>query len=296
VKHACIAAYRDSYPVTMMCRLLGVSRAGWYAAEQRKQQPLGPRAAANLRLSVHIRAVHLASDERYGAPRVHAELQEDGIPCGRHRVAREMREHEWRGTGRRAARVRTTQSAHTDPVAPNVVARRFSPAAIGERDRIWGADITYFRTGEGPCYLAVVLDLGTRRVVGWCLDQTLDHSLPLRALKRAVRLRQPAPGLIHHSDRGAQYASAPYQAVLTAHRMVPSMSRRGDCWDNAVVESFFATLKTELSTTRWRTRGELQRALRAFIDGWYNTQRRHGSLGYRSPLQYERDLARLRIA
>ena len=296
MKYACIAAHRDSFPVGLMCRLLAVSRSGFYKAVQRKHQPLGPRAQANLRLDLAIRAAHLASDERYGAPRIYKDLVAEGVPCGRHRVARRMRAKGWRGRCPKRFRVTTTQADPADPVAPNVVARTFSPATIGGRDRVWGADMTYLWTAEGWLYLAVVLDLGTRRVVGWQADTTLDQSLPLRALARALRLRAPAPGLIHHSDRGSPYTSADYQAVLQAHKMVPSMSRRGDCYDNAVVESFFATLKRELPTDRWRTRAAAQRDLSVFIDHWYNHQRRHGSLGFRSPVQYERDLARLRIA
>jgi transposase InsO family protein len=297
VKHACIAAHRDSFPVTLMCEVLDVSPSGFYAAEQRQRRPLGSRAQANLRLQLKIRAAHLASGERYGAPKIHGELRAQGIPCGRHRVARLMRAHEWRGLCRRRFRVTTTQSTHREPVAPNVLARAFQPSAIGERDRVWAADITYLWTAEGWLYLAVVLDLGSRRVLGWCADQTLDQSLALRALEPALRLRRPAPGLVHHSDRGVQYASAAYQAVLQQHGIIPSMSRRGDCWDNAVVESFFATLKSELrSTNHWPTRAAAQQDLSEFIDRWYNHQRRHGSLGYRSPVQYERDLARLRSA
>jgi putative transposase len=289
--------HRDSFPVAMMCQLLGVSRSGFYEAERRQREPLGERAQANLRLALEIRAAHLASDERYGARKIHDELVEHGVRCGRHRVARLMRGHGWRGRSPQPRlQVTTTQADPTHPVAPNVVGRTFAPAAIGGRDQVWGADITYLWTAEGWLYLAVVLDLGSRRVIGWHADTTLDQSLVLRALKQALVLRRPAPGLRHHSDRGAQYTSTAYQAVLQAHGIIPSMSRRGDCWDNAVVESFFATLKRELPTTRWRTRAAAERDVREFIDRWYNHQRRHGSLGYRSPVQYERDLARLRIA
>ena len=296
MKFACIAEHRDSWPVAMMCRLLAVSRAGFYAAERRNRQPLGPRAQADLRLTLEVRAAHLASGERYGAPKIHKDLVAQGVPGGRHHIARIMREHEWQGCSPKRFRVRTTQADPAHPVAPNVVARTFRPEVIGGRDRVWGADITYLGTAEGALYLAVVLDLGTRRVVGWKADTTLDQSLPLGALERALRLRGPVPGLHHHSDRGSQYTSAAYQAMLQAHRIIPSMSRRGDCWDNAVVESFFATLKRELPTDRWPTRAAAQRDLSEFIDHWYNHQRRHRALGYRSPVQYERDLARLRMA
>jgi transposase InsO family protein len=297
VKHACIAAHRDSFPVRMMCELLGVSPSGFYAAEARKRQPLGPRAQANQRLTVEIRAAHLASGECYGAPKICGELRDQGIVCGRHRVARLMRANEWRGVCRRRFRVPTTQSDHREPVAPNVLDRRFAPATIAKRDEVWAADITYLGTAEGWLYLAVVMDLGSRRILGWCADATLDQSLALRALEPALRLRRPAFGLVHHSDRGVQYACAAYQALLQQHGITCSMSRRGNCWDNAVVESFFATLKTELSSRSWwPTRAAAKEALRRWIDTWYNCQRRHGSLGMRSPLQYERDLARLLIA
>jgi transposase InsO family protein len=177
------------------------------------------------------------------------------------------------------------------------LARQFAPSTIGERDRVWAADITYLWTAEGWLYLAVVIDVGTRRVVGWCADRTLDQSLAVRALDQALVLRRPAPGLVHHSDRGVQYASGAYQARLAQHGAICSMSRRGDCWDNAVAESFFATLKTEMDDlNQWPTRAAAQRALAEFIDRWYNHQRLHSSLGYRSPVQYERELARLRAA
>jgi len=296
VKHALIAEHRDDYPLTVMCDALAVSRSGVYAAEQRRRQPLGPRARANQRLRVEIRALHAESDARYGAPKIHHALCAQGVPCGRHRVARLMREDQLRGRQPRAFRV-TTQSAHGYPVAPNLLARRFAVADYRERDRVWVADITYLWTGEGWLYLAVLLDLASRRVLSWCADTHLDQSLTLRPLQHALRLRQPAPGLLHHSDRGAQYASTAYRALLAAHGAVSSMSRRGNCWDNAVAESFFATVKTELVARRsWPTRATAHRDLAAFIDLWYNHQRRHAALGYQTPVDYERTLARLLIA
>lgn len=297
MKYACIASHRDSeaFDVTVMCAALGVSTSGFYAAEQRKRRPLGPRARANQQLRLAIRAEHAASRRRYGAPKIHRELCDQGLACGRHRVARLMREDGLRGVCRRKFRA-TTQSAHREPVAGNLLDRQFAPSVVRERDRVWAADITYLWTLEGWLYVAVVLDLASRRVVGWCADRTLDHSLALRPLHQALVLRRPAPGLIHHSDRGVQYASAPYRALLAAHGAIPSMSRRANCWDNAVVESFFATLKTELAPTRWATRAAAQRDVSTFIDRWYNVQRRHSALGYRSPLQYERDLAQRRTA
>jgi transposase InsO family protein len=296
VKHACIRQHRDDYNISVMCEALGVSRTGYYAAEHRRQLPLGPRARANQRLRVEIRAIHAESDARYGAPKVYRELRAQGHTCGRHRVARLMREEQLCGRRPRAFRV-TTQSSHAYPIAPNRLARRFAPAAYQERDRVWVADITYLWTAEGWLYLAVLLDLASRRVIGWCADTRLDHSLTLRPLRHALRVRRPAPGLIHHSDRGVQYAATAYRELLAAHGAVSSMSRPGNCWDTAVAESVFAPLKTPLvARVPGPTRAAAQRDLSAFIDRWYNHQRRHAALDYRTPVEYERTLARLLIA
>lgn len=299
MKYACIARLKGAIKnVRLMCRLLDVSPGGFYAAEQQRTGRRGSsaRSRANQRLLLAIRGVHTASAYRYGAPMVHAELQAQGIRCGHNRVARLMREAGLRGITPRRFRV-TTQSAHRAPVAANVLARQFAPTAYAERDRVWVADLTYLPTREGWLYLAVVLDLASRRVLGWAADRALDHSLALRALDRALTLRRPAPGLVHHSDRGVQYASAAYQARLTAAGIVVSMSRVGNCWDNAVAESFFATLKRELvHGAHWQTRAEAHHALTRFIDQWYNHQRRHSALGFVSPVAYERRLAQLQPA
>jgi transposase InsO family protein len=299
MKHACIARHQGEIKnVRLMCRLLGVSPAGFYAAAAQRTGRRAPsaRARANQRLLLAIRGVHTASEHRYGAPMVHAELRAHGIPCGHNRVARLMRAAGLRGIAPRRFRV-TTASDHQAPVAANLLARQFVPTAYPARDRVWVADVTYLPTREGWLYLAVVLDLASRRVIGWAADRGLDHSLPLRALDRALTLRRPPPGLVHHSDRGVQYASAPYQARLQAHGIVPSMSRVGNCWDNAVAESFFATLKRELvRSARWATRAEAHHALTRFIDQWYNHQRRHSALGFLSPIAYERQLAQVQMA
>lgn len=294
MKHACIARHQAEFHVRLMCQALEVSPAGFYAAQRRRVVPCA-HARRDQQLLLDICAVHAVSQRAYGAPRVHAELRDRGVRCGHNRVARLMREAGLRG--RTARRYRnTTQSRHQQPVARNVLARRFAPSAY-ERDQVWVADVTYLATGEGWLYLAVILDLASRRVLGWCADRTLDQSLTLRALEQALVLRRPTPGLVHHSDRGVQYAGAAYQARLRAHGIVPSMSRVGNCWDNAVAESFFATLKTELVTTaHWASRQAAQQALTRYIDRWYNHQRRHSTLGYRSPIEYERHLARLRTA
>jgi putative transposase len=284
VKYACIARHRREFPVRLMCRMLQVSPAGFYAAQGR---PPSGRARGDQRLRLEIRAIHTATRQRYGAPKIHEELRAQGVRCGHNRVARLMRADGLRAKRARAFRV-TTQSGHRAPVATNHLARRFAVAAHAERDRTWAADITYVPTRGGWLYLAVVLDVASRRVVGWCADARLDQTLTLRALRTALGRRRPAAGLVHHSDRGVQYASGDYQALLTAHGLRCSMSRAGDCWDNAVVESFFATLKTELvSDARWPTREAAHRELAEYLDVWYNHQRRHATLGYRTPAQYE---------
>jgi putative transposase len=291
VKYACIAHHRGEFPVRLMCRALAVSPAGFYAAQRRRPSA---RACADQRLRVAIRTLHTTSRRRYGAPMIHAELRDQGVRCSRKRVARLMRLDGLRGTTPRRFRV-TTQSDHGLAIARNQLARQFSVAAQRERDRVWAADITYLWTHEGWLYLAVVLDVASRRVIGWCADTRLDDSLTVRALTHALQRRRPAPGLVHHSDRGVQYASATYRALLRQHGATSSMSRKGDCWDNAVVESFFATLKKELGANEgWPTRDAAHAALARYIDGWYNYQRRHSTLGYRSPYHYERQLACLR--
>lgn len=283
MKYACIARHRREYPVRLMCRLLAVSPAGFYAAQQRVPSA---RARRDQRLRLEIRTIHAASHQRYGAPKVHAELQAQGMRCGRKRVSRLMRADGLRAKRGRAYRV-TTQSAHRFPLAANLLARRFGVEEQPRRDHAWVADITYLATREGWLYLAVLLDLASRRVVGWAADARLDQQLPLEALTMALAHRRPHPGGLHHSDRGAQYASTAYRTLLEHHGLTASMSRAGNCWDNAVIESFFATLKTELAGTVWPTRQAARRALFDYIEVWYNCQRRHASLGYRTPAEYE---------
>ena len=291
MKYACIARYRGRYAVRLMCQALGVSASGFYAAQHRRPSA---RAQQDQRLRLAIRTAYADSHRRYGAPKIHAVLRAQGVRCGQKRIARLMQRDGLRGTTPRRFRV-TTESAHRLPIAENHLARHFSVAVQRERDRVWAADLTYVWTAEGWLYLAVVLDVASRRVIGWCADARADESLTIRALTRALRLRQPAPGVVHHSDRGVQYASAAYRAVLAQHGLRSSMSRKGNCWDNAVVESFFATLKAELRPDGvWATRALAETAIARYIDGWYNLQRRHGTLGYRSPYEYERELARLR--
>jgi transposase InsO family protein len=291
VKYAVIARDRDEYPVRLMCRVLGVAPGGFYAAQTRPPSAHARRDAA---LAARIRAAHRASKERYGAPRVHAELRAGGEHVGRKRVARLMRAAGLAGRRPRAARPRTTVAGTGPGIAPNVLARRVSPAAVPAVNRVWVGDLTYLRTRTGWAYLAVLLDVASRRVVGWHVGVTLETEGALVALRRALAARRPAPGLVHHSDRGVQYASAAYRAALAAAGAVPSMSRVGNCWDNAVAESFFATLDRELrGSADWATPAEAAAAVGEFIVGWYNPERRHSTLGYRSPIEYE---LRLRAA
>lgn len=282
-KYAAIHAHRDHFSVQLMCAALAVSPSGYYAAQRR---PPSARAQADERLRVTVRAVFRETKGRYGAPRIHDELMAAGERTSEKRIARLMQEDGLIARPRRRF-VRTTDSEHAEPVAPNLLARDF---AVGPRacDTAWVSDLTYVPTQEGFLYLAVVLDLASRRVVGWAMADTLETTLPLAALRMAITERQPAPAVIHHSDRGSQYCSRAYRAVLAQHGFRESMSRKGDCWDNAVVESFFATLEHELlALETFATKRDAQHALFAFIEVWYNRQRRHTSLGSISPVEYE---------
>jgi transposase InsO family protein len=280
-----------------MCNALGVSVSGFNAAQARRRHPAGGRAAADERLRVEVRAAHRKSRGRYGAPRVHRELRAAGVCGARKRVARLMRE-DGLAARRGRRRVRTTDSAHAEPVAPNVLARRFGVDAHPAPNAAWCGDLTYIPTREGWLFLAVLLDLASRRVVGWAAGATLATDVPLAALRMALRMalraRRPAPGLVHHTDRGCPYASREYRAVLDAHGLTQSMSRKGDCWDNAVAESFFSTLEHELlAGADFTTRADARRAVAEFIEVWYKGERRHSSLGYVSPQEYERRLGQV---
>jgi putative transposase len=271
-----------------MCRVVGVSPAGFYAWRRRAPSA---RAIADERLMLNIRVAHQRSDETYGAPRVHRDLRADGIRVGKKRVARLMRADGLAGQPPKRRGVRTTDSTHGYPVAPNVLARQFDVNGIRALDRVWVSDLTYVPTRQGWLYLATVLDLASRRVVGWAMRETLDAELALDALQMAITARRPPVGLVLHTDRGSQYAGVDYRALLARHGMVASMSRKGDCWDNAVAESFFATLERELIGRRdWRTRDEARRAIFRYIETWYNRVRLHSALGYVSPAQYEQQL------
>jgi len=268
-----------------MCRLLRVSTSGYYEWLGR-----GPsdRDKENQKLSVHIKAIHEASGCTYGSPRILLELDELGFRAGVNRIARLMHEMGLKATVPRRFR-RSESTEHGLPVAPNVVERDFDP----ERpNQLWATDITYIWTWQGWLYLAVVVDLFSRRVVGWAVAEHMRTELVLEALQMALQLRVPGDDLVHHSDRGSQYASNQYQVRLQRHGITCSMSRKGDCWDNAVVESFFATLKKDLLYRRpWPTRSDARIAIGNYIEGFYNPRRRHSYLGQLSPAEYERRYA-----
>jgi transposase InsO family protein len=286
MRYQFIQEHAGPYPVTLLCQVLQVARSGYYAWCRR---PESRRAQEDRRLLAKITAIHTTSRQTYGSPRVLIALQQQGETCGRHRVARVMRMHDLVGKQRRRSRVTTTDSRHALPVAANVLDRQFRPVAPNQA---WVSDITYIATGEGWVYLATVMDLYSRRIVGWAMSERIDRVLVRDALTAALRDRHPAAGLVHHSDRGSQYASADYQALLAQHGLIPSMSRRGNCWDNACMESFFHSLKVEwLSDQTFRTRAEARQAVFTYIEVWYNRQRLHSTLGYRSPEQYEQLLA-----
>ena len=282
-----ITRHRGEFQVRLMCRVLEVSPAGYYAWLKR---PPSWHALMDEVLMAHVRIAHKASGETYGAPRVHQELQAEGFPVSPKRVARLMREDGLVARRPKRRRVVTTNSNHAEPIAPNLLARQFDVNGIA-MNRVWVSDITYIPTREGMLYLATVLDLGSRRCVGWAMRDHMEVELTLRALRMAREARRPDPGLIHHSDRGSQYAAGEYRAELAAHGMIASMSAKGDCYDNAVAESFFATLEFELIMKNdWHTREDARRAIFCYIETWYNRKRRHSTLGYISPAEYEAQL------
>jgi len=287
VRYACIQRHQGEFEVSLMCRVLEVTRSGFYA--WRKSKP-STRARTDVRLRVEVRAIHKMGRGYYGSPRVHAKLQQRGERVSRKRVARLMGEEGLRGKKRRRFVV-TTNSNHAYPAAPNVLDRKFAVEEIAGPDQVWAADITYVPTREGWLYLAIVLDLASRLVVGWSMGETLESSLAIDALNMAIQRRRPAAGLLHHSDRGVQYASNDYRALLEGKQAVASMSRKGNCWDNAVAESFFATVEIELIQDEdWHTRNEARVAIFDFIEVWYNRQRIHSSLGYLTPAEFDKRL------
>lgn len=285
MRYRFIQAEKAAYPVEVLCRVLAVARSGYYAWCRR---PLGARAQQNQWLLTHIRTCYQASRGRYGSPRIHHDLRAHGLRVGRHRVARLMRLHGLRSIRRRRS---WRQPAGTLPavVRANLLRREFTATRPNEK---WVADITDVPTRQGWLYLAVVLDLYSRRVVGWAMDAQQTTALTVTALEMALRQRPVLAGLLHHSDRGSQYGAVAYQHRLISCGIRGSMSRPGNCWDNAVVESFFATLKTELMRGRlYHTRQEARTEIFAYLEGFYNRSRRHSTLGYLSPVEFEQRAA-----
>lgn len=280
MKYAFITAHQAEFPISLMCRVLEIARSGYY--KWLSQSP-SARERVNAALTEAIKAAYTASRQTYGSPRIYRELQAQGIDCGRHRVARLMRQTGIIVRHRRRYTV-TTHSKHDHPIAPNVLQRDFTATRPNEK---WLTDITYVPTRQGWLYLAVVLDVFSRLIVGWALDKTLDQSLVLSALHMALVHRCPEAGLLHHSDRGSQYAAHAYQRLLKAHQVTVSMSGTGNCYDNAMMESFFATLKAECVTDPFASRAEAKPAIVDYIAVWYNRQRRHSSLDYISPVAFE---------
>lgn len=281
MRYQAIRDHAGRFPVTRMCRALALSPSGYYAGAARSESR---RMAMNRQLVAEIRVIHAASRQTYGSPRVHAVLQGQGQRVGEHRVARLMRASAIRAKTVKKWRA-TTDSAHTHPVASNTLNRQFAVAAP---NRVWAGDITYVWTAEGWLYLAVVLDLYSRMAIAWAMGSRLTEALATEALTMALGRRQPSAGLLHHSDRGAQYAALLYRELLARHGITVSMSRRANCWDNAVVESFFHTLKTELVFhRRFATRAEAKQAIFEWLEVFYNRTRRHSTLGYRSPAEFE---------
>jgi transposase InsO family protein len=275
---------KADHPIRSLCAVLEVSASGYYDWVGRQTQP-GPRAQANRQLAAQILRIHEASRQTYGSPRIQFELRAGGQNHGRNRIARLMRRQHLCGRVKGRFRVRTTDSNHDQPIAPNRLAERPLPTAA---DQIWLGDITYIATGEGWLYLAGVMDRYSRRIVGWAMDEHIDTELVLAAWEMAQTQRQPAPELVFHSDRGSQYASGDFRQALAIRQTQPSMSRKGNCYDNAAMEAFWSTLKMELVYRQtFATRQQARAAIFEYIEIFYNRQRRHSALGYATPAAFE---------
>jgi len=281
MKFKFISEHRETFKVGLMCDVLKVSRPGFYAWLKR---PESHRSLENRTLADKIRVIHKDNKEIYGSPRIHAELKDQGIKCSKNRVARIMRGVGIRSRIKRKFRA-TTDSRHSFPVAPNLLNQNFE---VNKSNEVWVADITYIHTREGWLYLAVVMDLFSRRIIGWAMARHISRRLTLDALEMAISNRSDIKGVIHHSDRGSQYASADYQKVLKEHDIICSMSRKGNCYDNAVMESFFHSLKTEwVHRHRYLTRQQAKNSIFYYIEIYYNRKRRHSFLNHMNPHQYE---------
>ena len=285
MKYTFIRAHEAEFQVQRMCRVLEVKRSGYYAWRQRKPSS---RAQANQVLLEQIEQAHQASRHTYGSPRIQVALRRQGLRHGRNRIARLMRSHQIVALHQRKWHPITTQRAPGVLPAPNRLAQDFSARVPNEK---WVSDFTYIETKEGWLYFAVILDLFSRRVIGWSMQANMDSLLVESALRMALQDRQPAAGVLHHSDQGSQYTAASYLALLNGALAQCSMSRVGNCYDNAVIESFFATLKTECVTGPFPTRALARTTIFEYVELWYNRKRLHSSLGYRSPVEFEQQFS-----
>jgi transposase InsO family protein len=281
VKYAWIKGQGDLYSVARMCRQLGVSRTGYC---QSKTRPASERSMANAALDARVAAIHAGTQRSYGRPRIVRDLRAQGVRVGHERVRNSLKRQGLRPVYKRPYRV-TTDSAHNKPIAPNVLNRRVDGWQVNQA---WVADITYIATGEGWLYLACVMDLASRKIVGWSMNERMKADLVCQALRSAYWRRKPPAGLIMHSDRGSQYASDEHRKLIEDYRMIQSMSRRANCWDNAAMESFFKTLKVErVHTMRYDTRALAKLDIVNWIEGFYNQTRLHSSIGYQTPVNVE---------
>jgi putative transposase len=272
------------YPIQDLCQVLRVARSSFYAWRRRRP---GRRATENQRLREKLAEFFASHRKVYGSPRLAVCLQRAGIPCSRNRVARHMRALHLAARQKRAFRPKTTDSKHPHPIARNGLPAAGPPTAV---DRVWVSDITYVLTAQGWLYLAAVMDLYSRKIVGWASRDSLETNLVKEALQQALAMRRPAAGLLHHSDRGSQYASSAYRALLHFSKITPSMSAQGHCYDNAAMESFWSTLKTEwLHQQNFQTRDQARLAIFDYIETFYNPKRLHSALGYLSPVDFERN-------
>lgn len=285
MKYGFISDHAGDWPVNLLCEMLAVQRSAYYDWINKPCKVIGPEELA---LRRRMKELFAASRESLGSRMMMKNLQKEGFVIGRDRTRRLMKTLNLKVKQKRKYKI-TTDSQHAYPVAENVLDRQFTPQAPNQ---VWGTDITYLWTQEGWIYLAIVIDLYSRRVVGWAMDRRMKKALVIRALMMAISLRKPPPGLIHHSDRGSQYASHAYQALLKQHDMIPSMSRKGNCWDNAPVERFFSSLKREWTGDRlYRTRQEAIADVREYVAVYYNSLRLHSTLGCMTPMDYEKTLS-----